>query len=204
MHKEDIVSQPSTSIAHRTGWYFLAALGGPILGLLSLPLYTMRLDAVQFGIFALGSSLATVVSATAGSVCSLSLPAELHRLEVDNKRRYVGAVIAVSLLTAFACCIAVFTLYFAVASFFTLELLSINSTVLCIVGGLFGSLWSICVEIMAIEGRARSYTMTAVLQMLANVVAVCIALFLFDDLENALFWGLQRLELRAPSVRVGH
>lgn len=177
------------SVAHRTGWYFVSSIGVPLIGLLTLPLYTTRLGPGEFGTFALGSSLAAVVSATAGSVSMLSLPAELNRYEGEERRRYVGSVLLLAVVGALLSCLAVVAVYSAAAAAFDLELLGNTATILAIVGALFGSLWAICVEIMTIEGRAKNYATTAILQTVVNAVAVCVALFMFDDIDNALFWG---------------
>lgn len=177
------------SVARRTGWYFVSSMGVPLLGLLTLPLYTTRLGPEQFGVFALGSSLATVVSATAGSVSTLSLPAELNRYEGEDRRRYVGSVLLLAIVGAVLSCLGVFTAYSAAVAAFNLELLGDTATRLAIAGALLGSLWAVCVEIMTIEGRAKNYAMTTILQTVVNAIVVCIALFVFDDIDNALFWG---------------
>lgn len=177
------------SVARRTGWYFFSSIGVPLLGLLTLPVYTTRLGPEQFGVFALGSSLATVVSATAGSVSTLSLLAELNRYEGDERRHYVGSVLLLTVVGALVSCLAVFATYSAAAAAFNLKLLGDMATLLAIAGALLGSLWAICVEIMTIEGRAKNYATTTIVQAIVNAVLVCVALFVFDDIDNALFWG---------------
>lgn len=177
------------SVIHRVGWYFVSSIGVPLLGLFTLPLYTTRLGPKEFGVFAIGSSLAAVVSATASSISTVSLPVELNRYEGEERRRYVGAVLLLSVAVALASCVAVFAAYLVAAAAFGLEFLSSAATVLAIAGALLGSLWAICVEIMAIEGRAKNYATTTIFQALVNAMGVCLALFVFDDVENALFWG---------------
>lgn len=177
------------SLARRTSWYFVSSIGVPLLGLLTLPLYTTRLGTEQYGLFALGSSLATVVSATAGSVSTLSLPAELNRYEGEDRRRYVGSVLLLNIGAALLSCLVVFAAYSAAASAFDLELLGEKATLLAIMGALLGSLWAICVEIMTIEGRAKNYAIATIVQAVVNAIVVCVALFVFNDIDNALFWG---------------
>jgi O-antigen/teichoic acid export membrane protein len=177
------------SVARRTSWYFASSIGVPLLGLLTLPLYTTRLGPEQFGVFAVGSSLASVVSATAGSVSTLSLPVELNRYEGDDRRRYVGSVLLLAVVGALLSCLVVFAVYSAASAAFDLELLGHRATLLMIAGALLGSLWAICVEIMTIEGRAKDYAITTIIQTVVNAIVVCIALFVFNDIDNALFWG---------------
>lgn len=177
------------SIVERTGWYFFSSISVPLLGFITLPLYTTRLGPEEFGVFALGSSLATVVSATAGSVSSMSLPAELNRYQGEDRRRYIGSVLLLGAVIALLCCLAVFTAYLAAAAAFELELVGKKAIILAIVGALLASVWAICVEIVTIEGRAKHYATTTIVQMLVSTIAVSTALFVFNDNENALFWG---------------
>lgn len=177
------------SFARRTGWYFASSIGVPLLGLLTLPLYTTRLGPEQFGVFALGSSLASVVSATAGSVSALSLPVELNSYQGEDRSRYVGSVLLLAVVGALLSCLVVFAAYSAAAAAFDLELLGDTATLLMITGALLGSLWAICVEIITIEGRAKNYAITTIIQTGVNAIVVCIALFVFNDIDNALFWG---------------
>lgn len=177
------------SVAHRAGWYFLSSLGVPLLSLVTLPLYTTRLGPEQFGVFAIASSLATVVSATAGSASALSLPAELNRYEGIDRRCYIGAVLLFSSVISLAACTTVFAAYVAAASAFGMKLLDDVAIMLAIVGALLGSFWAICVEIMTIEGRAKNYATSTIFQSLVNALVVCLALFIFDDIDNALLWG---------------
>lgn len=177
------------SIARLTSWYFLSSISLPLLGLLMLPIYTTRLGPEQFGIFALGSSLAMLVSATAGSVSTLSLPAQLNRYQGIERRYYLGAVLLLAVIVALISCIAVFAAYLIVVAAFDLGRLGNTAIILTVVGALFGSLWAICIEIITIEGRAKNYALTVISQNLISAGAVCIALFVLNDIDNALFWG---------------
>lgn len=177
------------SIAHRTAWYFTASIIVPLSGLLTLPVYTTRLGPEQFGVFAVGSSLASVVAATAGSVSALSLPAVLNHYEEEDRRHYLGSVLFLGVVGALLSCLTVFAAYSAAAAVFHLELVGETATFLTILGALFGSVWAICVEILTIEGRAKNYASTTIAQTLVNIIGVCTMLFLFNDIDNALFWG---------------
>lgn len=177
------------SVARRTSWYFVSSISGAAVGMLTLPLYTTRLGPDEYGAFALGASLATVVSATAGSASTVSLPVNLNLYEGEELRRYVGAVLLLSSVIAILTCIAIFTTYSGAAAIFDLEVLAPLSITLAIAGSLLNSVWAICVEIMTIEGRAKHYAVTTILQVLCSVIAVCAAIFMFDEIANALFWG---------------
>lgn len=177
------------SITQRTSWYFLSSVGVPILGFATLPLFTTRLGPEQFGSFALGTALASVISAAAGSISSLSLPTELMRCTETERRSYLAAVLLLALLTAAISCVVVFFLYFLASTALRLELLTPTATALIIAGGFLNSLWAVCVEILTIEGRASAYAVTTFLQAIVNTITVSIALFALDNIEHALFWG---------------
>lgn len=177
------------TVARRTSWYFLSSLGVPILGLMTLPIFTTRLGPEQFGSFALGSSLAAIASATAAAVSTLNLPTELGRLTEAEQPHYITAVFALALLTAVLSCALVFPVYIFASRMFGLEALSSSAAWLSIVGGLLNSIWATCVEILTIQGRARTYAINAFLQAVGNALCIAVALFLFHEIEYALFWG---------------
>lgn len=177
------------SVTKRTSWYLLSALGVPALSLITLPLFTTKLGPEEFGAFALGSVLSGVVSATATSISLISLPAELGRLQHDERQSFITAIIALNLFTAVVCSLIVFSLYGIASNLFAFELLSHKAIVLAAIGGLFNSIWGACVEILTIEGGAKHYTITSLLQAVVNAMVVSIALFACNDTTDALFWG---------------
>jgi O-antigen/teichoic acid export membrane protein len=177
------------SISRRVSWYFFSSVGVPLLGLATLPIFTTRLGPEQFGAFALGSALAAIVSATAASVSVLSLPTELGRRVKEDRNSYITAVLVLAFLASVISCISVFGIYAFASITLKLELLAPMATGLCIVGGLLNGLWAVCVEILTIDGRAKNYAVTTFLQAIANAIAVSTALFVFSDVDYALFWG---------------
>lgn len=178
------------TIARRTGWYLISSICVPLLSLLTLPLYTIRLGPEQYGIFALGSSLATAVSTTAGSISALSLPVELSRCKGEDRSCYIGSVLLLGLIGALLTSLAMFGAYLVASTALGLGSVGNKGILLLFAGALLSSLWAIAVEIISIEGRAKRYTILTIVQILTSIVAVCISLFVFNDIENALFWGL--------------
>lgn len=177
------------SILRRTSWYFLSSIGTPLLGLITLPIFTTKLGLEHFGVFALGSALAGVVSATSGSVSTVSLPLELGQRSQAERGPFLTAVLLLSLAVGFGTCVAVFGLYCLAKKIFSLEWLTPLAITLAICAALLNSLWAVCTEILTIDGRAKLYAVTNIVQVLGSACIVTVALFIFDDLENALFWG---------------
>lgn len=159
------------------------------MSLITLPLFTMKLGPEQFGSFAIGAALASVVSAVAGSVSMVSLPTQLARCNADERRSYITAVFVLALIVALGASVMVFFIFALASSSFGLSILSFYAAVVSVVAGFLNSIWAVCVEILTIEGRAKRYALTTFAQALANIIAVSAALFYFDDIENALFWG---------------
>lgn len=177
------------SMVRRSGWYFVSSIASPLIGLITLPLYTTRLGPEQFGAFALGAALAGVVSAAAGSVSTISLPAELSSKTKAEKAPYLTAVLLISLAVGLITCLIVFGLYSLVSKIFTLEVLTSTEMALAIASAILSSFWGICIEILTVEGRAKTFSISMLLQALASVVGVSTALFVFDEVNNALFIG---------------
>ena len=177
------------SILPRTGWYFLSSFAVPLLGLVTLPIFTIRLGPDHYGAFALGSALAGVISAAAGSVSTVSLPAELGFRSETERRPYLTAVMLLSLAVGLVTCGIVFGLYSAMIMIFSLDILTPVATALTIAAAMLNSVWAICTEILTIDGRARTYAISTVLQAAASALAVAVALFVFDESDVALFWG---------------
>ena len=139
--------------------------------------------------FAIGASLAGLVSAIASSVSMVSLPAQLNRCDVEEKRYYVTAVFGLSLAVAVVATVTVFPLFLVTSAAFGLSMLSTSAAWMAVAAGLLNTLWAVCVEILTIEGRAKRYAVTTFAQALANIIAVLAAVFLVEDVDNALFWG---------------
>jgi len=177
------------SIAKRTGWYFTSSIVVPLLGILSLPIFTLKLGSEQYGVYAIASSLATVVSAASGSFSYLSLSAQLNSYNDENRRLYLGAVLLIGVLFSLIFSFCFLLVYFVLGNTFGLELLSRTAVILTFVGAFFGSVWSICVEILTIQGRAKDFSLSSIAQTLANVITVCVMLFVFDSIKYALLWG---------------
>lgn len=176
-------------IVRRTSWYFLSSLGVPLLGLATLPLFTTRLGPEEYGIFALGAALAGIVSATAGAFSMVSLPTELPKLAKADRPPYLTSVLMLSSVASLLTCIVVFLLFGAVTTALDLELLDRRAIALASAAAILQGVWATCVEIHTIEGRARIYAITTVAQALANAAAVSVALFAFNEVQLALFWG---------------
>lgn len=149
----------------------------------------MKLGPEQFGSFAIGAALAGVVSAVASSVSMVSLPTQLTRCNEDERRSYITAVFVLALIMALGASVIVFSIFAFASASFGLSILTFSATVMSVVAGLLNSVWAVCVEILTIEGRAKRYALTTFAQALSNIIAVSVALFYFNDIENALFWG---------------
>ena len=177
------------SLSRRLGWYSLSSIGAPILSLVTLPLFTIKLGPEQFGSFAVGSALAGLVSALAASVSLVSLPAELTRRVDEERRSYITAVIILALAVAASTSAIVFMILMGVSASFALSTFTASLAVVYLFTGLLNSLWAVCIEILTIEGHAKTYALTTFAQALANAIVIAFALFVLDEIENALPWG---------------
>jgi O-antigen/teichoic acid export membrane protein len=177
------------SLFRKIGWYSVSSIGTSLLNLLTLPLITTKLGPEQFGSFALAAALAGIVTGTAGSVCSLSLPVYLSHYKDKHRGEYLAAVMLLSIGAAWLSCAAVFGLYIAISGLFRIELLTPFALLIAMGACIASSVWAVCVEILTIEGRAKAYAAITVLQAVANAFVVSIVLFLLEDTEFALLWG---------------
>lgn len=177
------------TVARRTGWYLLSSVGAPLISIATLPLFTTRLGPQEFGAFALGTALAGAVTAVSTSFSMVSLPAELPKLGSQERRGFVTAMLVLTMLAAVVSAIIVFTAYVLACRQWGLEWLGLKAVVLLISAALLNSLWGVCVEMHTMQGNARRYAITILIQTLMNVAAVSAALFIFADTHHALFWG---------------
>lgn len=177
------------SILRRIKWYSLSSIGAPLMSLATLPLFTMKLGPEQFGSFAIGAALASVISAVASSVSMVSLPAQLAQYNGDERRSYITSVFVLALMVALGASVMICSIFALASASFGLSLLSFSAGVVSVVAGFLNSIWGVCVEILTIDGRARRYALTTFAQVLSNIIAVSAAIFYFDDIQNALFWG---------------
>ena len=177
-------------ISSLTGWYFISSICLALIGLLALPLFTTHLGPEEFGRFFILSALSSGIASMACSVCVLSMSEKLTLFDSEDRLYYIGAVLVVGGSFSLVTCMVVFITFRVVSQAYGHELLDKTAIFLTFFAALFSSFWAICVQILNIEGRAKAFAITNIAQAVVNVIVVCIALFEFNELKNALLWGL--------------
>lgn len=177
------------SVSKRTAWYFVSSIGGPLVSFATLPLFTLKLGPEQYGAFALGTAFAGAVSGVAGSVSTLNMPTQLTVLQGEDRRRYLAAALLVAFAIALGVASLIYWLSISYKEVMSVDGLSRTALQLALLSGVLNTAWVVLVEILAIEGKARTYSLLFFAQTLINAAVVSVALFSFDDKQLALFWG---------------
>ncbi|TDR76728.1 lipopolysaccharide biosynthesis protein [Paludibacterium purpuratum] len=177
------------SVANRTTWYFLSSIGVPLISLAALPLYTTRLGPSHFGAFALGATIAGLISGVAGATSTLSLPHQLSILEGRDRTHYLSAVLTASLLVGLLCLVFIYPLYTQASNLFGKDYLGRKSLLLALLAGVLNAMWTASVEILGIEGKAKTYAILTFAQALINIAVVSFCIFSLGENDNALFYG---------------
>lgn len=173
----------------RSWWYFLSSIGVSLLGVAAIPLFTARLGPEHFGVFAVGAALAGVVSGISGSMSTVSLAAEWGSRTESERKPYVTTILFLSLVVGVIASSVVFGLYTGLSETLLSGVLTPSATILSSIAAILNGFSAICAEILTVDGRAKAFAVVSVLQTLANVVAVSVAVFVFGEINLALFWG---------------
>lgn len=161
-----------------------------LISFVTLPLATRILGPANYGVFALGATLAGfgAILATLGTTFFISNT--FAGAGMAERRQLITTLVArTSLLAA---CWAVLILAVALALRGHVALLDdvpLRGLALVLLGAILATPWTIAVDVLTVEGKASWFSLSLIVQALSNAVVLMVALYVFDLGGLSLFVG---------------
>jgi O-antigen/teichoic acid export membrane protein len=156
----------------------------------TLPLATRILGPLNYGVFALGATVAGFGSTLATLGTGFFISNTFAGAGLGERRQLISTLVArTALLTAGW---AVFTLVGALALRGHVDLLDevpLRGLALALLGAILTTPWTIAMDILTVEGKATWFSFSLIVQALANAIVLLVALYVFDLRGLSLFVG---------------
>jgi O-antigen/teichoic acid export membrane protein len=161
-----------------------------LLGLVTLPLTTRILGPFDYGVFA----LATTISGVGVTLATLGAPYVITNrwgtATHEERQSIVSTVVLAAVIAATAWCVLAGALFLALRHHVGFLLgVRADGLALALLAALIAPVWLVGGEVLTLEGRARFYSVTVVLQGLTTAAATLTCLFVFGLKQLSLFVG---------------
>lgn len=183
-------SRANARVSSRAGIYLAGSVATTLLSFVTLPLATRILGPANYGVFALGATVAGFGSTLATLGTTFFVGNRFNEAGRDERRVLISTMVA---RTAFAASLwSVLTL--AVAWLFRDQLsfladVPLKGFALVLFGAVLNTPWVIAIDVLTVEARAVFYAVSLVIQGLATAVVILLSLYVFDLRGMSLFVG---------------
>jgi O-antigen/teichoic acid export membrane protein len=180
----------NTRVSSRATIYLAGSVATALLSFVTLPLATRILGPANYGVFALGATVAGFGSTLATLGTTFFVGNRFSESNRDERRVLISTLIARTALAASAW--AVLTL--AAAWLFRDELsfladVPLKGLALVLFGAVLNTPWVIAIDVLTVEGRAIFFSVSLVLQGVATAAVILLSLYVFGFRGTSLFVG---------------
>ena len=177
-------------VASRASVYLGASAATTLISFVSLPLATRILGPVNYGVFALGSTIAGFATTLATLGTTFYVGSRFHAGTEDERRIVISTlVLRTTVLSAAWGVVALGTTWALKHHLATLHDLPLRGLAIVLVAGVLTAPWVIAIDVLTVEGQATWFALSLVTQAVANVVTLLASLYLFHYRILALFVG---------------
>lgn len=169
------------SIRQRFALFSVANIWRAVVGIGVLPLTTLRLDAADFGFFAIIMAVAGASLGLSGLGSNQILSAHLPTINHEEKRKLVTTVLSMSAIIALFTALIVFLSWSFFARFLEERAAVENAARLIAVALILAwTPWTVASAVATIEGRALGFATIVIGETSVNAIAILIAVFYFE------------------------
>jgi O-antigen/teichoic acid export membrane protein len=161
-----------------------------LISFVTLPLATRILGPANYGVFALGATIAGFGSILATLGTTFFISNTFAGSGLPERRRLVSTLVARTALLAAGW--AVLILAGALVLRGHVDLLDevpLKGLALVLLGAILATPWTIAVDVLTVEGQASWFSLSLIVQALSNAVVLLVALYVFDLKGLSLFVG---------------
>lgn len=183
-------SRADSRLAFRATTYLASSVVTTLISFVTLPLATRILGPANYGVFALGATVAGLGSTLATLGTGFYISNMFVGADQPERRQLISTLVARTAVLAAGW--AVLTLAVALALRGHVALLDevpLRGLALVLLGAILATPWTITVDVLKVEGTASSYSLSLILQALATSVALLVSLYVFELGGLSLFVG---------------
>ena len=170
--------------------YFSSSVGVAMIGFLSLPLSTLKLDLVHFGQFALLTAISAFCASAFNAASGYFLNSYYTTAPSSQRPSVIGSALLINYITAFVSAIISFILFFYMPGIFA-DFTLPTTIILFLVFSVFVlSLSRTILRIMILKEKAFIYALGSFLTVLSGTIITLILLFSTDLKLDAMIIGL--------------
>jgi O-antigen/teichoic acid export membrane protein len=161
-----------------------------LISFVTLPLATRILGPANYGVFALGATIAGFGSILATLGTTFFISNTFAGSGLSERRQLISTLVARTALLAAGW--AVLILAGALALRGHVDLLDevpLKGLALVLLGAILATPWTIAIDVLTVEGKASWFSLSLIVQAVSNAVVLLVALYVFELRGLSLFVG---------------
>jgi O-antigen/teichoic acid export membrane protein len=161
-----------------------------MISFVTLPLATRILGPANYGVFALGATVAGfgAILATLGTTFFISNT--FAGADLPARRQLVSTLVARTALLAAGWAVLILAVALLLRGHVALlDEVPLRGLALVLLGAILATPWTIAVDVLTVEGKASWFSLSLIVQALSNAVVLLVALYVFDLRGLSLFVG---------------
>lgn len=177
-------------VSSRATIYLASSVATTGISFVTLPLATRVLGPANYGVFALGTTIASFGATLAALGTTFFIGNQFVDATREERRVLISTLIARTAALAGAWAAAAVTVAWILRG--DISLLSqvpLKGLALVLLGAVLNAPWVVAIDVLTIQGRAMLFSTSLVLQAIATATVILLCLYVFDLPGVALFVG---------------
>jgi O-antigen/teichoic acid export membrane protein len=161
-----------------------------LISFVTLPLATRILGPANYGVFALGATVAGFGSILATLGTTFYISNTFAGAGVPERRQLISTLVARTAFLAAGWAVLILAVALALrGQVALLDEVPLRGLGLVLLGAILATPWTIAVDVLTVEGRASWFSVSLIVQALSNAVVLLVSLYVFDLRGLSLFVG---------------
>lgn len=161
-----------------------------LISFVTLPLATRILGPANYGVFALGATIAGFGSILATLGTTFFISNTFTGSGLPERRRLVSTLVARTALLATGWAVLILAIAVVLRGHAgLLDEVPLRGLALVLLGAILATPWTIAVDVLTVERQASWFSLSLIVQALTNAVVLLVALYVFDLKGLSLFVG---------------
>lgn len=183
-------SRADERLTSRAGAYLMSSVVTTLISFVTLPLATQFLGPANYGVFALGATIAGFGTIIATLGTSFFISNTFAGSDVAERRQLISTLVVRTALLATAWAILILLAALALRGHIALlDEVPLRGLALVLLGAILATPWVIAVDVLTVEGKASWFSLSLIAQALTTSVVILVSLYVFDLGGLALFVG---------------
>ncbi len=183
-------SRADSRLTSRAGTYLASSVLTTLISFVSLPLATRILGPANYGVFALGGTVAAFGSIMATLGTTFFISNTFAGAGHPERRQLISTLVARTALLSAGWGVVILGISLALRGHLTLlDEVPLRGLALVLLGATLATPWTIAVDVLTVEGKAAWFSFSLIVQALANSIVLLVSLYVFDLGGLSLFVG---------------